>query len=333
MQAIKKYSTIKDIENVIHVVIQNMQQVKKVYCVACGGSLGAFYPMEYFLDQKAKSFSCSSVSANEFVHAVPMAVNEEALVFVMSLGGATPEVVAAAETAKKCGASVIAIVSDENVLLAQKADSHILFGIETDYVASYSNVFVTLWCGVALLKEIEEYREYESAVAAAESIDTICKRALKNVEKRAAEWGRKNAEASMLYTMASGPSAKVAYTMSICLLMEMEWIDSSSIHSGEFFHGPFEITDKNKSFLVFETTGKTRALDERALSFLEKYADPDNIEVIDAKELGIEILDTSVAEYFNPVLHWLVGLRFAEQLAVFRQHPLFQRRYMGKVQY
>ena len=28
-------------------------------------------------------------------------------------------------------------------------------------------------------------------------------------------------------------------------MMEMQWINSGSFHSGEFFHGPFEIVDKD----------------------------------------------------------------------------------------
>ena len=66
--------------------------------------------------------------------------------------------------------------------------------------------------------------------------------------------------------------------------MEMQWLDSSSIHTGEYFHGPFEITDANRPFMIQISEGTTRELDERALTFLKKYAK--RIEVLDAKELG-----------------------------------------------
>jgi fructoselysine 6-phosphate deglycase len=45
--------------------------------------------------------------------------------------------------------------------------------------------------------------------------------------------------------MSSGASMEVAYSTSICLMMEMQWVNSGSFHSGEFFHGPFEIVDKD----------------------------------------------------------------------------------------
>ena len=50
-------------------------------------------------------------------------------------------------------------------------------------------------------------------------------------------------------TMASGASYGAAYSFAICVLMEMQWINSQAIHANEFFHGPFEVLDKDRAFL------------------------------------------------------------------------------------
>lgn len=60
--------------------------------------------------------------------------------------------------------------------------------------------------------------------------------------------------------MSSGATHMVAYAFSICLLMEMQWINSGSFHDGEFFHGPFEIVDKDVPFLLLMNDSSTRAL-------------------------------------------------------------------------
>ena len=39
---------------------------------------------------------------------------------------------------------------------------------------------------------------------------------------------------SVIYTMGSGASYGAAYMESICIFMEMQWLDSSSIHTGEY---------------------------------------------------------------------------------------------------
>jgi len=111
----------------------------------------------------------------------------------------------------------------------------------------------------------------------------------------------------------------------------MQWIHSASIHSGEFFHGPLEITDENTPFILLMSRGRTRPLDERALKFLQKFAR--KIMVIDANSLFIDEIDDSVAEYFNGlVLTNALGV-FNEKLAQERRHPLTDRRYMWKMEY
>ncbi len=117
----------------------------------------------------------------------------------------------------------------------------------------------------------------------------------------------------------------------ICIFMEMQWIHSNAIHAGEYFHGPFEITDREIPFILQLSEGKTRALDERALAFLEKYGK--RIEVLDAKELGLSTIDSAVVDYFNHSLYNNVYVVYNQALAAKRQHPLTTRRYMWKVSY
>ena len=59
--------------------------LRRVYCVACGGSLGGLYPLDYLIRTETKSLFVTSVTANEFVHATPAGVDANALVVVMSL--------------------------------------------------------------------------------------------------------------------------------------------------------------------------------------------------------------------------------------------------------
>ncbi len=75
----------------------------------------------------------------------------------------------------------------------------------------------------------------------------------------------------VIYMMGSGPSFGAAHQESICILLEMQWINSASIHSGEYFHGPFEITETGTPFILLKSSGRTRPLDDRAIRFIERY--------------------------------------------------------------
>ena len=139
-------------------------------------------------------------------------------------------------------------------------------------------------------------------------------------------------DAPVIYVMSSGATHMVAYSFSICLLMEMQWINSGSFHDGEFFHGPFEIVDKDVPFLLLMNDGSTRALDSRALDFLNRFQAKTTL--IDAKDFGLgSVIPSTVKDYFNPMLITAVLRVYAEQLAILRNHPLTQRRYMWKLEY
>ena len=78
--------------------------------------------------------------------------------------------------------------------------------------------------------------------------------------------------------------------------------------------------------------GRTRALDARALDFLNRFQAKTT--VLDGKDFGVgSELPAAVAEYFNPMVLNAVLRVYAEQLAIVRCHPLTQRRYMWKLEY
>lgn len=134
-----------------------------------------------------------------------------------------------------------------------------------------------------------------------------------------------------LYSMGHYIEAGVAYSTASFLFMEMQWISSPTIHSGEFFHGPFELALKDTPYLLFMSDGNTRHLDARAMAFLQRF--DTKLTVIDAKDHGLaSIASSNVIDYFNPMLITGVTRVYAEKLAEARQHPLTQRRYMWKLE-
>lgn len=327
-------TTLPEIKTIIANTVKQLKKrggLKRVYTLACGGSNACFYPMTYFLKSNAVGFTCDSVSANEFVHATPKALGEDCLVFAMSLAGGTPETVRAAEVAKQAGASTVVLCAEKNVPLEKFGDHVVHYGIEIGNTVDRVNQYVILALAIELLQQTEGYEHYQDALDGLSKISGICAKAAKQVEKRALAWGEAMKDEPIIYTMGSGPSAMVAYMEAICMIMEMEWVHSSSIHTGEYFHGPFEITDKDVPFMLFVSEGRTRPLDERALKFLTRYAE--KVEVLDSKELGINTIKDTVVEFFNPLLHWAVALEFSEGLAKAKKHPLLMRRYMYKVDY
>ena len=307
--------------------------LRQVYFVACGGSLGAFYSANYFLQREAVGLRSAAVNSNEFVHEAPSALDERALVVVCSHGGDTPETVKAAELAKKRGASVIGMTYTPGSPLTEFCDYVTDYKFRTDLDRSFAEdkALVPVTIAVEVLRQTEGFAGYEAYVDGLKKIDGIVRHAQEQVKERALRFAETYKDDKIIYTMGSGASYGAAYIQSICIYMEMQWVNSSSIHTGEYFHGPFEITDRNVPFLIQMSEGRTRELDERALRFLKKYAA--RYEVVDAKELGLSTIDASVVDYFNQTLFTCVYDIYNAAFAEARKHPLSVRRYMWKVSY
>lgn len=315
--------------NDIH--LETKAGITEVYLVACGGSLVDMYPAKYFLENEAVKVVTGLFTANEFVHATPKRLNKDSLVIVCSHGGNTPESVEAAKVAKERGAHTIGLTHNKDANLLNYSDYSFVYewGAETNVKDQPMAIILKL--AVEVLNRTEGYAHYDAFQSGIERINGIIQNAEQVVAARTKEFADRYQNEELFYVLSSGASYGHAYGFAICSLMEMQWIDAASIHSGEYFHGPFEVTDKETPFILLMNEGRTRALDERARKFLLQYAE--KVEVVDAKELGINTIADDVVEFFNPILFYSVMCVYRQALAEVRNHPLETRRYMGKVAY
>ncbi len=319
-------------KQIIEAIKKEVPAVKSVYFVGCGASKAELYPGKYFLEANAKNIRVGHYTANEFLYATPAAVDETAIVVTCSLGGTTPETVAASKKAMELGAKVIAVTHVDGSPLAKNAHYVILHGFEKNYAAKLEKMTNVLSLAVEILNQYEGYDRYNDMQTAFGKIYDLIEKAVSFVVPAAKNFAEDYKDAPVVYVMSSGATQEVAYAFSICLLMEMQWVNSGSFHDGEFFHGPFEIVEKDVPFILLMNEGRTRALDSRALDFLNRFQAKTT--VLDGKDFGLASeVPASVAEYFNPMVLSAVLRVYAEQLAIVRNHPLTQRRYMWKLEY
>ena len=304
--------------------------LKHVYFVACGGSKAAIFPGLYLLQSEAKTFSATTYTSNEFVHATPKELDERCVAVICSLK-ATPETVKAVETANAKGAITIAMTCSMETGMAKVGQYVVVYsnGAPQDY--SNSNQACSLRIGFELLHQIEGWDKYDKAMDAYQYINEIVDEAKKECLPAAQAWAEKEKDEPVFYVLASGSNYGVAYSMCCCHFMEMQWKHAVCLHTGEYFHGPFETTDKKLPMVLIMGEGRTRALDERCLKFLKTYAE--NFIVIDFKELNKDRIDPDVVEFFNPVVLIPIERYYVFQMSQVTGHSMDERRYMYKVEY
>ena len=321
-------------KNIVEEILKAKKEaggIREVYFVACGGSMGAFYPAKVFLETEGVKLKTGWYNSNEFVHNIPKSFGENTVLILASHKGNTPETVKAAELGKERGATVIALTWIPESPITKFADYVVEYSFGEDKDIGEEKTMQGLLLAVEILKQTEGYENYDKFMDGVSKIDLIVKKACKLVRRRAEAFAEQYKNDSVIYTIGSGAGYGAAYMECICIFMEMQWIHSNAIHAGEYFHGPFEITDREMPLILQLSEGKTRAPDERALAFLEKYGK--RIEVLDAKELGLSTIDSAVVDYFNHSLYNNVYVVYNQALAAKRQHPLTTRRYMWKVSY
>ena len=322
--------TVKEIVSEIKEIMALRGGLKHVYFVACGGSKAAIFPGLYLLQSEARSFGATTYTSNEFVHAVPKELDERCLAVICSLK-ATPETVEAVKTANRAGAITIAMTGNMETGMAKVGQYVVTYSNGDEQIYSDSNQSNSLRIGFELLHQLEGWDKYEKAMDAYKYIDDIISEGKEHLLADAREWAEREKDEPIFYVLASGPNYGVAYSMCCCHFMEMQWKHAVCLHTGDYFHGPFETTDKELPMVLLMSEGRTRALDERCLRFLNTYAK--NFIVIDFKELNQGRIDADVAEFFNPVVLIPIERYYVAQMAEIRGHSMDDRRYMWKVEY
>lgn len=323
-----------DIREIIHNVKRTMDVrggLRHIFFVACGGSQAAIYSGKYLLDCEAKSFDIKIYNSSEFINAAPKALGPNALVICCSLK-ATRETVDAVKFANDKGAVTIAMTGSNNTEMARVGQYVVVYSNGDNQIYSQSNQAMSLRIAFELLHLYEDYPYYEEAMCAYEKIENLVAENKKRLLPKALDFAKRFCNDEIFYVLGQGPLYGTAYSMANCHLIEMQCRHAVLIHSGEYFHGPFETTSRELPMILLKSTGKTRALDERVQRFLDSYAE--RVLVLDAQETGIEErMDAHIAEYFNPVIMIPLERYFVSHLAQERGRSMDQRNYMWKFEY
>ncbi|MEG0768275.1 MAG: SIS domain-containing protein [Ruthenibacterium sp.] len=302
-----------------------------IYYIACGGSSALMYPSAYLVDTRSKNMAAEYLNSNEFIYRNPAALNEKAVVILCSQEGKTPETVAAAKFATTKGATVITIAMEDDTPLEDASDFFVKYAYyETaDMIDTSYGVMYLLTAGIIDAQDGTQL--LEGMVRNLNRITPIVQVAKKQYADKALEFATACKDSKVIYSLSSGSDYSQSYVLCNCYMMEMQWINAIPIHAGEFFHGPFEIIEKDSPVLLLMGRDETRFLEERALKFCRKFTD--NLFVIDTTEIDFTGIDPEYEGYMSILVLNNICRIYAKTIANVREHSLDIRRYMHLMQY
>ncbi len=328
LQIVGKDSIAKreEIEKVVDEV--SAKGFKNIFLIGSGGTIAMMYPYEYIL----KSNSTLEVHAEIAAELLVMNhhhLSKESVCIFASVTGTTKETVAAAQFCKEKGATTIGFVAKPGTPLAETVDYCIL---APDEKHSFDTFFIYLQLlTFRFIHNHDEFPQYKQFASEIALLPQGIVQALEAFDARAEQFAIKHKDTGYHMLVGAGNLWGNTYSYAMCILEEMQWIKSKSIHAAEFFHGTLELVEEDTSLILFKGEDETRPLVERVERFAEKITK--ELFVIDTKDYPLEGISEEFRKHFAVNVNWALTGRISVYLERERNHSLDVRRYYRKLDY
>lgn len=247
-----------------------------------------------------------------------------AVLIFSSVSGTTQEMIKLTEIAQKKGVKTFAFIDKKDSPLASMVD----------YCISYPKneqlkLFMTAHCLMYRMGEFDDYEDYYT------QLEEHLADALIDCEKKADAFAEtfaiKHYNDPLHYFVGAGIQWGATYSYAMCYWEEMHWIRTKSIHAAEFFHGMFEIVDKDTNVTLFIGEDEERPLAERVASFLPRVCA--NYTIIDSKDYPLAGIDEKYRGLLSQQVMHAVTNRIDAHIEHISCHPMEIRRYYRQLDY
>ncbi len=271
---------------------------QNIFFVGSGGSLMMLDSFRYIFFQKS-DIPAYAMSAAEVVTCGSKQINERSLAVLLTLNG-TSDIAQAAQALKARGATIVAFVGVEGCPVEQQAD-YVLCNKERDTPLRY--LMLQFFC-YKVLHNVGGFPEYPQFAQQIQALPEV----FLSVREQFAEWGRSfgqtAARQGFILWLSSGAAYSECARYAGCTVEEMVRIKTQTVNSAEFFHGPFELVDRDLCVVLVKNVDGNRALEERAERFLERFSH--NYYVLDFDKVDLKGIDRAFLPYLIAPLTTLV---------------------------
>lgn len=289
-----------------------------------GGSQAMLDPFAFYIRHMSKLQTENILSADLMLGACNR-IGTGTVAFMTSKSGDTAETVAAARWLKEKGVYLVSVIGKENSLLEEISDDAIVYG-----EGRPQELVFYLMIGRILYRN----GDFDSYPKFADELKGLAY-ALAQVRKQADEKCRQYAldyhKEPYNIWIGSGDLWPTAYSYSMCVLEESQWIRTKSVSSPEFFHGTLELLEEDVCTTLLLTEGVTREQDERVKAFAMQHTK--KLTCFDCKDYELPGISDEFRYLLSPVVMAAVLQRISKNIEEITGHSLEIRRYYRKENY
>ncbi|WP_430599662.1 SIS domain-containing protein [Enterococcus sp. DIV0179] len=303
---------------------------KNIFFIASGGSWVVSQTFEYYWKQHSSIPVFNEIAA-EYVLSNNKQVTRDSIVILQSKSGDTTETVKAAQMLKEKNIRTIGIVRKGDSPLANSVTYPIVENVVNLDGSDPENVAM-IFLLFRLLYNQNEFAQYDKLVKSLENLPQALVSVRKQADKFAEDFSNNFYQEEYQMWVGGGSLTGKTYSFAMCVLEEMLWIKTKSIHTAEFFHGSFEVLDEDTCCVLVKGEDVTRSIGERVEKFMEKIGSK-KFSVIDTKDYKLEGIDDDFREIFGQMIVTGVVDRISVYLERDRDHSLDTRRYYRVMDY
>lgn len=289
-----------------------------------GGSQAMLDPFAFYLRHESRLPVENVLSAD-----LPLGgcnrITDRTIAFLTSKSGDTGETVEAAKWLKAQGVRLVSIVGKPNSILESISDAAAVYG-----EGRPQELALYLLIG-RILHRKGCFEEYPAFADDLKGLAYALAQVRKQADAKCRQYAREIAEESYNIWVGSGDLWPTAYSYSMCVLEESQWLRTKSVSSPEFFHGTLELLEDDVRVTLLLGEGPTRCQDERVKQFAARHTK--KFTCFDTADYDLPGIRPEFRRWLSPVVMAAVLQRVSKNLEDITGHSLDIRRYYRKESY
>lgn len=294
-----------------------------IYFVGIGGTYASALQVAHHVKEMS-TLPVYVEHAAEYLVTGNKNITKNSIIVYSSVTGTTQEVVDAVKVLKALGCTIMAFVDEPNSILAEMGDYTISYGLNEQL-----KFFMFM---DRLMYRNGDFEDYDVMY---QEFDQYLPQALVDVEKEADAFGeayaKRHHEDAMHYFVGAGNQWGATYSYAMCYWEEQHWIPTKSITAPEFFHGMFEIVERDTPVTIFVGEDTSRPLSMRVVNFIPRICA--NYEVIDTKDYELKGISQQYRGHICHLVMMAITRRIDAHIEKINCHPTEIRRYYRQLDY
>lgn len=251
-------------------------------------------------------------------------ITSKSVIVISSVTGSTAEMVTAVASLKELGATIVGFIDKADAPLA--ADCTYCISYPENEQLKFFMVADRFMQNAGQFAQYDEYYAQLDANLAHDLVEVS-----KAAEPFAVAYAERHHDDPIHYFVGAGSQYGSTYSYAMCYWEEQHWIRTKSIHAAEFFHGMFEVVDRDTNVTVFLGEDAERPLSERVANFLPKICA--RYELIDSKDYELPGISEQYRGYLSHIVTHMVTERIDAHIERINCHPVDIRRYYRQLDY